>query len=262
MKKKKVVKKKAKKVVKSQEVVIRVIQPDTIPSTQDLAEPMRDGKKLTIGKTWVGEAQLIKILQGTPKQYVYKRPGKGGGTFDYVTTAYMQKALNYIFGWDWDFDVIEHGIEGNQVWVKGKLTVRGEKPGQQIVKTQFGRADIKYKKGTKEMLDFGNDLKAATSDALKKCASMLGIASDIYGKAEYKMETNREPVEVVPNPVTHPKEQTEPTIAPDAEHSCVGPDGKGCRYGVPDISAEVASYSMKMFGKEMCRDCQKDAKQK
>ena len=36
------------------------------------------------------------------------------------------------------------------------------------------------------MLDYGNDLKAATTDALKKCASELGIASDIYGANEFK----------------------------------------------------------------------------
>ena len=32
----------------------------------------------------------------------------------------------------------------------------------------------------------GNDLKAATTDALKKCASELGIASDIYAPNEFK----------------------------------------------------------------------------
>ena len=35
-------------------------------------------------------------------------------------------------------------------------------------------------------MDLGNDLKAATTDALKKCASELGIASDIYAPNEFK----------------------------------------------------------------------------
>jgi isopentenyldiphosphate isomerase len=55
-----------------------------------------------------------------------------------------------------------------------------------IVKEQFGRADVKFKKGTEIPIDYGNDLKAASTDALKKCASELGIASDIYGKNEFK----------------------------------------------------------------------------
>ena len=49
---------------------------------------------------------------------------------------------------------------------------------------QFGRSDIKFKNEwidgkkipTKEPLDLGNDLKSATTDALKKCASEIGIA--------------------------------------------------------------------------------------
>jgi len=76
---------------------------------------------------------------------------------------------------------------------------------------QFGRADIKFKTETRKdeqgnvmmkkdnygntkpkrfptniPLDLGNDLKAAATDSLKKCASELGIASDIYGAKEFK----------------------------------------------------------------------------
>ena len=76
---------------------------------------------------------------------------------------------------------------------------------------QFGRVDIKFKRelaynndGTPKMaktregkqyhakepsanpLDLGNDLKAATTDALKKCAAELGIAADVYAPNEYK----------------------------------------------------------------------------
>lgn len=34
-------------------------------------------------------------------------------------------------------------------------------------------------------LDFGNDMKAAASDALKKCAAQLGIAADVYDPDEF-----------------------------------------------------------------------------
>jgi len=84
----------------------------------------------------------------------------------------------------WNFEVLEHGKEGGQVWVLGKLTINTNKG--EIIKTQFGRADIKIWKGTKNPLDYGNDLKAAATDSLKKCASELGIASDIYGQEEFK----------------------------------------------------------------------------
>ena len=34
-------------------------------------------------------------------------------------------------------------------------------------------------------LSIGNDLKAAATDCLKKCAVSLGIAADVYNKAEF-----------------------------------------------------------------------------
>lgn len=243
----------------SQELVIRVLPQEVVPTTTDLSEPMRDGKKLTIPKTWVSEAQLTKVLQSTPKQYLYQKPGKGGGTFTYVTVSYIQKALNYIFGWNWDFEVVQHGVEGGQVWVLGKLTVRGTGPNEVIVKTQFGRADIKYKRGTKEMLDFGNDLKGATSDALKKCASMFGIASDVYGKAEYKEESG-----VTPRPDNQPSKEEPVVQTQEGTEICKGPEGTGCLYGndAEPLPQEVANYSKKIYGKALCRECQKDAKKK
>jgi recombination DNA repair RAD52 pathway protein len=132
--------------------------------------------------------QVLHMMQKTPAEHIYQRKGKGGQTWDYVTGTYVKKTLNYVFGWNWDFTVVAHGVEGNQIWVHGRLTVRVPwKKGefQSIVKEQFGRADVKQLK-TGGNVDFGNDLKAATTDALKKCASELGIASDIYGKEEFK----------------------------------------------------------------------------
>jgi len=143
-------------------------------------------KKLTLIPAPINQKQLMHIIQGTPAAHIYKRPAKGGGEWEYVTGTYIKKVLNYTFGWMWDFEIKEHGKEGELIWVLGRLTIKNKKGQQMIVKEQFGRADIKFKKGTKIPLDFGNDLKAASTDALKKCASELGIASDVYGKEEFK----------------------------------------------------------------------------
>lgn len=155
--------------------------------------------------------QLNFLLQPTPKNHVFQRPGKGGKDWDYVTGVYVKKVLHFVFGWDWDFEVKEYQVnmEIKQCFVLGKLTVRSK--GCPIIKMQFGRADIKMKTETREdesgktimardqygktypkkfptniPLDLGNDLKAATTDALKKCASELGVASDIYGADEFR----------------------------------------------------------------------------
>ena len=131
--------------------------------------------------------QLMHMLQRTPAEHIYERPAKGGGTWQYVTGTYVKKILNYTFGWCWSFEIKNHGKEGKLVWVLGRLTIVNPKTFQpMIVKEQFGRADVKTKKNSDEYLDYGNDLKAASTDALKKCAAELGIASDIYGKNEFR----------------------------------------------------------------------------
>lgn len=137
--------------------------------------------------------QLSFILKKTPEKYLKARPAKGGGTWDYVSGGYVKKCLNLMFGWDWDFEITEQLIMHGEAIVKGKLTCRTN--GRIIVKTQFGNKDIAYKKQSdqektanaeKIPLSIGNDLKAAATDCLKKCASELGIAADVYNKEEFR----------------------------------------------------------------------------
>ncbi len=261
MKNKKVTKKvrkmpKASKSVKH-EIVVHVDTSPVIPTVTDLAEPMKDGKKITLQKTWIGENQLLKMLQRTPREQVYRRKGRGKDTFDYVTGSYCIKWLNFVFGWNWDFEIVQHGHEGGQVWALGKLTVRGNQPGQVIVKTGFGRADVKQSNG-KDM-DYGNDLKAASTDAMKKAASLLGFASDIYGKADYKAESGQEPL-----PAQSPRggaftpaqrSPEEPSIQQGApvfeDHVCQTLAKGGCG---ADLTKAEAEYSKRMFGRELCKN--------
>lgn len=128
--------------------------------------------------------QLQTLLKRTPKAYVKERPAKGGGKWKFVSGGYVKKILNLMFGWDWDFEAVSEQVAYGQVIVKGRLTCRSN--GKEIVKMQFGKKDIVFKKGTNDPLDIGNDFKAATTDALKKCASELGIAADIYNADEFR----------------------------------------------------------------------------
>jgi len=141
----------------------------------------------------LNEKQLKILIGKTPKQYVRQRPAKGGGTWDYVSGGYIKKLLNLTFGFDWDFEIVNQMVLHDEAIVQGKLTVRTN--GKTIVKTQFGNKDIIYKKQSdkeKEMmlpkvpLSIGNDLKAAATDCLKKCAAELGFAADIYNKIDFR----------------------------------------------------------------------------
>ena len=147
-----------------------------------------------VHKNLLNADQLGFLMKKTRKDNTYTRPAKGGGTWTFVTGSYVKKVLNLMFGWDWDFEIIEHKFDLNirQAYVLGKLTVRTG--GKEIKKMQFGRVDIKFKTewtngkktSTNQPLDIGNDLKAASTDCLKKCASELGIAADIYAPNEFK----------------------------------------------------------------------------
>jgi hypothetical protein len=127
---------------------------------------------------YLNTAQLSFITQKTPPQFIKQRPGPGGILIKYVEVGYVINILNQVFGWDWDFKVLDQQIGNKQVWVRGELSVRIK--GHSVTKAQFGGADIKFNRTTKDPISIADDLKAAASDCLKKCASMLGIAGDVY----------------------------------------------------------------------------------
>lgn len=127
------------------------------------------------------ETQEKKILESTPKEFVRFRPGPGGTQLAYVEMGYMISKLNETFNYLWDFKVTGEQVGKKQIWVKGELTAHLS-PELIITKSNYGGAPIKFFQGTEDPVDIGNDLKAAVADCLKKCASMFGIAQDIYWK--------------------------------------------------------------------------------
>jgi hypothetical protein len=137
--------------------------------------------KMSLSATVFSEQQLAVMVQKTPDQYVMKRKGRGGREFSYVTGAYVQDRLNQIFGWLWSFEVKDHGNSPKgSIWVLGRLSVLDPVTKLTLVsKEQFGSSEYKLQ-ATGAEVDYADDLKAATTDALKKCASLLGIAADIY----------------------------------------------------------------------------------
>jgi hypothetical protein len=142
----------------------------------------------------INEAQF-QILRGrTPPGVIKTRPGKGQQTFKYVPHGYVTSVLNQAFGFDWDFETLplangdyykkveaepEMSRKGS-ILVQGRLTVRIRNPQDptevvaEITKTATGEKEIM--KG----MSWGGLVKSANSDALKKSASLLGVALDLY----------------------------------------------------------------------------------
>ena len=115
-------------------------------------------------------------------EQVKQRPGQHGKTLSYVETHAVISRLNE--GCDaWSFEVTRHEIHEAEVVVLGKLTADG------VVKMAFGGSSITRGQDG-EPVSLADDLKAASSDALKKTASLLGVGLELYGGANGHGEKN------------------------------------------------------------------------
>lgn len=133
--------------------------------------------------------QVQKFFTATPKDKIKTRPAKGGGQWSYVAGSYVTQVLNSLFGFNWSFEVITTMQEALATANTGTVVVQGRlkvKIGDEwITKEQYGRKEVAYKKGTDVPLDFGNDMKAAATDAKKKCAAELGLFADVYSGEDF-----------------------------------------------------------------------------
>lgn len=131
-------------------------------------------KKDTLNTVPVAVKIIKDLAEKTPKIFIKKRKGKAGMILSYVEGGYMIKRLNEVFTpLGWSFRIIEKIIEPNEVAVLGELTVKFPN-GFEITKNQFGTQERLAK------MPLGDALKSAGTDSLKKCASLLGIALDVY----------------------------------------------------------------------------------
>ena len=106
-------------------------------------------------------------------QQLKQRPGQHGKTLSYVDVAAVIARLNEACD-AWSFEVVEHQVLDAEVIVLGRLTADG------VIKCAFGGTSITLDKSG-EVMSVADDLKAASSDSLKKCASLLGVGLELYG---------------------------------------------------------------------------------
>jgi len=114
---------------------------------------------------------------------IKQRKGTYGGMLDYVETHAVIQRLNDAFDANWNFEIISHEVQDNEVIVLGKLTAND------VVKMQFGSNKISVSKQG-EVIGLGDDLKAASSDCLKKCATLLGVGLHLYGAEKSETDQN------------------------------------------------------------------------
>jgi len=110
---------------------------------------------------------------------IKQRKGRNG-VLDYVEGHTVVARLNAALDGAWSFEVVAH-----EVLVLGKLTAAG------IVKMQFGASQVTRDRETKALISLGDDLKAAATDALKKCATFLGVGLHLYADRPLRPESGR-----------------------------------------------------------------------
>jgi len=101
---------------------------------------------------------------------------RGGVELTYVSGEQVVRRLNEVLGvGGWSFRVLGHDInpEADEAWALGELVAEiGDKT---VVRQQFGSQKLKRSRSTGVPMDIGFDLKGAATDAMKKCASLLGV---------------------------------------------------------------------------------------
>lgn len=115
----------------------------------------------------------------SPEQ-IKQRSGKQGKTLDYIEGHSIIQRLNDAFDGNWSFEIVSHEILEEEVIVKGRLSA------DEVIKTQFGSSAITRAKETGAIVNLADDLKSAATDALKKCATMLGVGLYLYGEKPKK----------------------------------------------------------------------------
>lgn len=133
-------------------------------------ELMEKWKKLS------GIKRLLDV-QYTPLHQVYEvEVGRENGKplmASYVKGNYMITEANYVFLFDWNYEIVEVSISETGVSVRG--TFIGILDGKTMKKSSVG-----YQERNKKM-DAQQATKAALTDAIKKALSYMGFNRDVYG---------------------------------------------------------------------------------
>lgn len=165
---------------------------------QEIERLQLDVSQVTRTKSILNPNQIQKLWNRTPLRFQYEREGKAGQKWRYVRKGYVKRVLDSVFGFNWSFEenkndnllmILEVAEKTGVVVMRGSLICvvideRGNELGR-LVKSDAGSVPVKLKRDGSGLLDFGNDLKGAYTDCLKRCAAQLGIAADVYDPAEF-----------------------------------------------------------------------------
>jgi len=258
--------------------------------------------QVTAGELGVAfvNANALRVLNApVPKEIIKKREGpydpKTGKAkmLDYIPHGWYRARLNEAFGFDWDWirDDVIIDLVNNSVVFYGHLVIRVRNPltGElltTITKSGEGGAPIlryseNHKKYPGAVIDLANDVKIASSDALKRACLNLGLGLDLYWKddiddAEEDDEEEgkapsgagkqpvvqaqpqaSKPVEVQAQPQVVEGEHREIPVCSDCGQEITGGVSKS---GAPFTAEKMIKQSMERYQKPLCIECYRKRK--
>lgn len=124
----------------------------------------------------------------TPNDVIRQKPGKGGGTENFVNIYWMTEQIGLLTGFRWTSECLEEKAlpdwtKPREIGARMRVTI-WDKDNRQYQHTSWGQKTVAYGKKDGLPLSIFDDLKAAYSDGIKKCLSYFGIARDVYGGKE------------------------------------------------------------------------------
>ena len=151
---------------------------------------------------------------------IRQRKGRNG-MLDYVEGHSVIHRLNEALDGAWSFEIMQHEIREDEVLVLAKLTAEG------ITKMNFGVSQVTRERDSGALVSLGDDLKAAGTDALKKCATFFGVGLHLY--AEKPLAGRGPAARSVPAPPTPMSAPRPPAKAPvnGTRPGNGGPPGNG-----------------------------------
>lgn len=145
-------------------------------------------------------AEKIKEMQnGFNEQFpkeVERQLKKGGASLTYIPVSEVITRLNKVLGFDgWSYEIIKcerDALDPDFIVAHVRLTVypHGSEYSIVVNKDGFGGQKIKRTKNG-DIVDLGDEMKGAVSDALKKAAQALGIGLYL-ARSEEAMEIEAE----------------------------------------------------------------------
>ena len=122
-------------------------------------------------------------IAAAPFDKTYQRQIAGGRSMTYITGEQARSRLTEAYGHDWDWEIDSPiQITPTDVIVTGRLTVRLDDYAS-VIKAGVGSARVKFTKSG-DVMDLGNDAKAAETSAFKRAAVQLGVGAYLYAKTE------------------------------------------------------------------------------